>query len=352
MTNSATSPPQFEVQILCLPEAIMGTVFNAVDVLRLADTVLKLRNPHALSPLGWKVLTPPEGPALFDTAQPGVFASTPARPSPAPENTLIMIPALYGANALELPIIAQRYPAVLALLKAHVAQGGIVAACSTGLIFPALAGMLAGLRLDTHWAFKAFFRRRFPSCDFSSPDAMSFHPQLYSCVAPSQQSEFMMAILARLVDEQVAQGCARLLQLQTERQQLGNQLMERDWLGLTSDSPVYRAKQWLEANIEQPYDLSALAVVASSSERTLLRHFQSVLGMTPLDYLQDLRVQRAKVMLEISLNSLQTIANACGYTNASTFSKLFRRAIGMSPGEYRRNHTFRTKRAHWRVTPH
>ena len=349
MTNIANPSPHFEAQVLCLPEAIMGTVFNAADVLRLAATVLKLRNPHAVSPLSWKIVTPAGSPALFDTSVAGVFASTSEVTAP-PHRRLLIIPALYVSNALELPLLATRYPALMTMLKAHVEQGGIIAACSTGLIFPALAGMLDGLTLDAHWAFKAFFRRRFPACDFSSPDAMSFYPQLYTCVAPSQQTDFLIEILTRMVDAEAAQGCARLLQLQSERQEQGNQLSERDWLSMTSDSPVYRAKQWLEANIEQPYDLSALAAVASSSERTLLRHFQSVLGMTPLDYLQDLRVQRAKVMLEISLNSLQTIANACGYTNASTFSKLFRRAMGMSPGEYRKQHTFRTKRAHWRVT--
>jgi transcriptional regulator GlxA family with amidase domain len=352
MTNTATAGAHFEVQVLCFPEAIMGTVFSAVDVLRLAETVLKLRNPHVPCPLSWKVVAPPGSAAMFNTGLPGVFASLPERPSPAPKNTLIMLPALYESNAPELAIIAERYPALLQQLAEHAERGGIIAACSTGLVFPGLAGQLDGLTLDTHWAFKAYFRRRFPGCDFSSPEAMSFYPQLYSCVAPSQQTEFVIAILARLLDEQVAEGCARLLLVQSERQQLGNQLMEQDWLSMTSDSPVYRAKQWLENHIEEPYDLAALAAVASSSERTLLRHFQTVLGMTPLDYLQDLRVQRAKVMLEISLNSLQTIANACGYTNASTFSKLFRRAMGMSPGEYRRNHTFRTKRAHWRVTPH
>lgn len=328
----------------------MGTVFAAVDVLKLASTVLKLRNPHVASPLSWKILTPPGVPALFDMAAPGVFCSAPAPADVPPQRRLIVIPALYVSNALELPQVAARYPAVLDTLRRHVADGGLVAACSTGLVFPGLAGMLAGLSLDAHWAFKAFFRRRFPACDFSSPEPMSFYPQLYSCVAPSQQTDFMLAILTRLMDRQVAEGCARLLQPQSERQQLGNQLAAREWLTLTSDSPVYRAKQWLEANVEQPYDLAALAAVASSSERTLLRHFQSVLGMTPLDYLQDLRVQRARMMLEISLNSLQTIANACGYTNASTFSKLFRRALGMSPGEYRKHHTLRTKRAHWRVT--
>lgn len=353
MTIIATTMLDFEVEVLCLPEAIMGTVFTAADVLRLASTVLKLRNPQAASPLRWKIVAPEGSPAVFDMALPGVFESGPvAGPPVPPQRRLIVLPALYISNALELPLVASRYPALLQTLRQHVAQGGIVAACSTGLIFPALAGMLDGLALDAHWAFKSYFRRCYPECDFSSNESMSFHPQLYSCVAPSQQTDFMIAILARLLDAEVAQGCARLLQLQTERQQLGDQLGERDWLTLTSDSPVYRAKQWLEAHVDQPYDLAALAAVASSSERTLLRHFQAVLGMTPLDYLQDLRVQRAKVMLEISLNSLHTIANACGYSNASTFSKLFRKAMGMSPGEYRKHHTFRTKRAHWRVTAH
>ncbi|MRW94518.1 helix-turn-helix domain-containing protein [Duganella sp. FT80W] len=353
MTNSATTATTLDVQVLCFPETIMGTVFNAVDVLKLASTVLKLRNPYAESLLSWKVVMPEGSPTLFDNSLVGVFTSGPSSAREvAPQRRLIVVPALYVSNALELPAVVARYPGLLTMLKQHVAEGGLVAACSTGLIFPAVAGMLDGLSLDAHWAFKAYFRRGFPGCDFSSPDAMSFYPQLYSCVAPSQQTEFMIAILARLLDQQVAEGCTRLLHLQQERQQLGNQMAKQDWLALTSDSPVFRAKQWLEANVEQPYDLAALAAVASSSERTLLRHFQAVLGMTPLDYLQDLRVQRAKVMLEISLNSLQTIANACGYANGSTFSKLFRRAMGMSPGEYRKHHTFRTKRAHWRVTTH
>ena len=348
MTDSATVPDALDVQILCLPEAMMGTVFAAVDVLRLATTLLKLRDPDRPCPLSWRLIGPGSGPAWPDGAIEGVFGSAQAQPV-RPERSVLVLPALFVSNALDLDVLAARHPEVPALLRRHVGSGGLLAVCANGLIFPAVLGMLDGRRLDVHWAFKSYFARIVPRCDFSATESMSFDGQLYTCIAPSQQTEFMIAILGRLLDAGVRDGCARLLQPQAQRQQLGTLLTEQAWLSLTADSPVYRAKQWLEANVESPYDLKALAAVASTSERTLLRHFNSVLGMSPLAYLQDLRVQRAKVMLEISLNDIQTIALACGYTNASTFSKLFRRATDTSPGAYRKLHRLRSKRVHWRV---
>lgn len=351
MTNSATESPLLHVDVLCFPEAMLGTVFSTMDVLRTASVILRLRNPNTSPPLTWRLLAPEDSPALFGEEPPGVFASAPAAGGGPASQRLIVIPALFVSNALELIPLASRYPSLLRMLQEHVQGGGLLAACANGLVFPAVLGLLNGCRLDTHWAFKPMFIRQFPGCDFTAEEPMGFQAPVYNCVAPALQTGFMIAILERLLDEEVGRGCAGLLQLQSQRQQLGTQPGQQEWLSLTSDSPVYRAQQYLEAHIEQPYDLAALAAVASASERTLLRHFQAVLGMTPLDYLHDLRVQRAKVMLEISLNSMQTIAQACGYLNASTLGKMFKRGTGMSPGEYRKHHTLRTKRAHWRVQP-
>jgi transcriptional regulator GlxA family with amidase domain len=349
MTNPATTIPALHVQVLCLPEAMMGTVFGAIDVLRLANMVMKLRNRHTVPSLSWSMLTP-EGslPIFAEDAMADVFSAPPLA-VPTPQRTVLVVPAVYATNAPELPLLARRYPDVLARITAHVEQGGAVAACCTGLIFASETGLLRGARLDVHWAFKPTFVRTVPECDFSSTESVSVNGPLFTCVAPTEQTELMITVLRHLYDAEVADSCARIMQVQTERQLVGNVQMAKKWLPRTADSPVYRAKQWLEMNVGQPYDLKALAAVASSSERTLLRHFKTVLGVTPLNYLQDLRVQRAKIMLEISIDSMQTIAQVCGYTNASTFGKLFRRAMGLSPGEYRKQHTFRTKRSHWRV---
>lgn len=337
-----------DVQLLCLPEALLGTVFGAVDVWALAGRLLALRDPRAPSPLSWRVVTPDGCPAMFNDALPGLFASPPAAPLPGARR-LIVIPGLHCANAPDLMSIARRYPALLAQLAAHCEQGGLLAACANGLIFPALLGLLDGRRLDAHWAVKAFFARHFQGADFSGGDDMSFDEPVYACVAPAQQTAFMLATLGRLLDPDLAQTCAQLLQHQPLRQMLGDQMIASELLSPTSNSPVFRAKEWLEANVERPYSLRRLAEVASSSERTLLRHFKTALGVSPLEYLHGLRIERAKVMLEISLNNLQTIASACGYSDISSFRRMFCREAGIGPGEYRKRFTVRAKRVRWRV---
>jgi transcriptional regulator GlxA family with amidase domain len=346
--NTAADIPPLDVQLLWLPEALSGTLFSALDVLRIASAILNLRNPGKPCPLTWRVITPDGLAVNFDASPPGTWSSAPPLQVEA-SRSLIIVPGMFTYNLVDLIAICERHPAALHLLQSHAGQGGLIATSFNGLIFPARLGMLDGLKTGTHWAIKAFFVMAFPACDFSSDAPMIFHERIFTCVAPGQQTEFIIEILGRLYDADLSVACAQMLQFQPLRQQMSNGLYEQEWLTRTSDSPVFRAKQWLEANLEQPYRLPELAAVASASERTLLRHFKAAIGMTPLEYLQNLRIERAKIMLEVSLNNLHTVAAACGYTDSGSFRRLFHRATGMSPGEYRKRFTYRAKRVHWRV---
>ena len=72
-----------------------------------------------------------------------------------------------------------------------------------------------------------------------------------------------------------------------------------------------------------------------TSPRTLLRRFQKAVGLSPIQYTQQLRVERAKGLLESSMLSLEDITGRCGYENVSTFSKVFKRWTDVTPREYR-----------------
>ncbi|MGO3029979.1 helix-turn-helix domain-containing protein [Pseudomonas helleri] len=117
----------------------------------------------------------------------------------------------------------------------------------------------------------------------------------------------------------------------------------------TRDSVVFRAKHWLQQHIQTPYSLERVAQAATASPRTLLRHFKEVEGMTPLDYLHRLRVERAKQLLEVTLIDLTEVMEYCGYQDASAFRRLFRRATGVTPSEYRRRYTMRVSSRWWRA---
>jgi hypothetical protein len=77
-----------------------------------------------------------------------------------------------------------------------------------------------------------------------------------------------------------------------------------------------------------------------------------VTGRTPLDYLHMLRVERARMLLEVTLHGTQAIAEACGYSDAAAFRRLFARAMQMSMSEYRQRFALRTRRRYWRMEDH
>jgi transcriptional regulator GlxA family with amidase domain len=79
-----------------------------------------------------------------------------------------------------------------------------------------------------------------------------------------------------------------------------------------------------------------LKVRSRLAERTFKRRFSAATGLTPLDYVQRLRVEDAKRRLERTSASVDEISWRVGYEDAAFFRRLFRRITGMAPGAYRK----------------
>jgi transcriptional regulator GlxA family with amidase domain len=71
------------------------------------------------------------------------------------------------------------------------------------------------------------------------------------------------------------------------------------------------------------------------SVRSLFRYFEKHKGITPLEFVQVMRIERAKQLLELTHESVESITPKCGYEDVSSFRKLFRKRIGMTPKQYR-----------------
>src|SRR3989344_2156723 len=134
-----------------------------------------------------------------------------------------------------------------------------------------------------------------------------------------------------------------------ERRRAALQANAQQHIPATRDSTLARAIAWMEAHLDEPYSLARLAEAAAVSPRTLLRHFQQELSQSPLDHLHGLRCARAKVLLEVTLESVPSIAVACGYSDPAAFRRIFVRYTGMAPGEYRKRHALRAPRRRWRL---
>lgn len=108
------------------------------------------------------------------------------------------------------------------------------------------------------------------------------------------------------------------------------------WSSGIQDPPVWKAVQALHNDCAHGWTLDALAQHAGLSRTSLAQRFRASMNNTPLHYLRTLRMQKAMALLSGSERSLEHIAQEVGYTDAFSFSKVFKRTLGMSPRDFRR----------------
>lgn len=108
------------------------------------------------------------------------------------------------------------------------------------------------------------------------------------------------------------------------------------WGHAVQDPPVRAALALMHADCARAWTLEELAAEAGVSRSALAGRFRQAMGDTPLAYLRTLRMQRAMHLLETTRDRLEAIAQAVGYQDAFGFSKVFKRVVGLAPGEFRR----------------
>jgi len=102
-----------------------------------------------------------------------------------------------------------------------------------------------------------------------------------------------------------------------------------------NDDAIRRAQHYIHAHTHQNLILSQLSAIVSMTARTFLRRFTAACGHRPNEYLQHVRVSKAREALERTLNPLGKIAWEVGYEDRTAFRKLFLRLTGISPATYR-----------------
>jgi transcriptional regulator GlxA family with amidase domain len=233
-------------------------------------------------------------------------------------------------------------------LRSQWRAGARIVANCTGTFLVAQSGLLDGRVATTTWWLERQFRSLYPNVDLQFRSALTETDRL-SC-AGATATYLLQAV--RMVDEfmgpAIASQCAKSLLIDVSNT---GQLPYVPLLAETKhgDSVVERAQGWLQKNLARDICVPELARFVAVSDRTLMRRFRAATGQTPLGYLQTLRMQAACALLEASDTALQSIADQVGYNDVSSFSRLFKNNVGVSPGAYRRR--FRLARPSPEVEP-
>ena len=102
------------------------------------------------------------------------------------------------------------------------------------------------------------------------------------------------------------------------------------------DDRISEIQEWLDAHYADKVLVEELASQFGMSKRTLIRRFNSALSMSPNAYIQTVRIEAARKLLEETERTVDVVMNEVGYEDGSSFRRLFRSKTGLTPTEYRR----------------
>jgi AraC-like DNA-binding protein len=110
----------------------------------------------------------------------------------------------------------------------------------------------------------------------------------------------------------------------------------KGWLAAMSDRHLSKAIEAMHSGLDRSWSVESLAREARMSRSAFAVKFKTVLGQTPLEYLTQWRMYKAGAMIRSKNGSFCDVASAVGYESESSFSRVFRREMGIAPREYRR----------------
>jgi len=250
---------------------------------------------------------------------------------------------LARADTVIVPALADAHtdpPADLveALRAAHEA-GARVASLCTGAFALAAAGLLHGRRATTHWAHTGALAARYPQVQVD-PDVLYIdNGSVLTSAGKAAAMDLCLHLVRRDHGSAVANMVARRLVVPPHRAGGQAQFVTAP-VPATDGHRLAELLAWATQRLDQALTVEDLARQASMSSRNLGRHFRSVTGTTPLQWLATERVRRAQELLETTSDSVEAVAAAVGLGTATTLRRHFNRAVGVPPDAYRR--TFRS----------
>jgi len=335
MANAAISksPPK-DVHIVAVRETAGSALYGLIDVLKAAGNV-------------WETLTRQEdGKTLFN-----VSIVAPRKKPFHCGNGIPVVPDYSIADDLQPRIvilpelwlgpdedIRDRYPALLDWIRSAYQRGAYIYSACSGAVMLAATGLLDGCPATSHWAYNDLFRKRYPAVQFQPEPNLVVADRagrIVTAGGTTSWHDLAIHVIARHANPGEALRIAKVYLLKWHDEgQLPYASLARGTPH--ADSVVRECQRQFERHFRAPDAIQRVVRLARIPERTLKRRFKAATGTTFIEYVQNLRIEEAKRLLEIRTDNTDEIGIAVGYEDQSFFRRLFKRLTGLTPAEYRR----------------
>ena len=263
------------------------------------------------------------------TLHPDTSIATAARPD------LLLIPAV-GDDVLR---SVSSLRAFVPWIKECSAHGARVVSMCTGSFLLGETGLLNGRSATTHWAFADLFRKTYPQVNLFPERLIVDEGNIITAGAATAYLDLVIYLVELYCGREAAILTAKVLLIEMGRYtQLPYTIFSPQ--KTHRDQQILRIQQFMENHMARQIAVEDLAKRAGMSTRNLDRRFRAAVGEAPTSYLQKLRIEKAKRLLETTDDSVSEIMLKAGYEDERSFRRLFSSLTQLSPKAYRKKYAF------------
>ena len=318
------------VSLVAIPEAAVSTLFGIFDVLN-AFVPMRLV-PRGAAPFHVEIVGETLGPLELASG--------------VPINVQRAIDTIETSDIVIVPSVVLkpdgwskgRYPRMVEWLQRMYDRGAVLCSACSGIFLLAETGLFEGRDATVHFAYARAFADTHPAVPIHPERVLVIsgaREELVSSGASSTWHDMVLHLIARYAGSTAAQDVARLFALQWHHDGLTPYIV---FQGKTDhgDADIQRAQAWLTEHFSVANPVEEMIKRSSLAERTFKRRFASATGITPISYVQRLRIEDAKRRLERTEAPVDEISWRVGYEDPAFFRRLFKRTTGLAPGAYRK----------------
>lgn len=321
-----------QILIIAMPNTMLMNLAGPFDVFSHANTIVEEKYGKAEGYV-IRVVSHDASEIIMGRSSVGFYTSHKIEKTREKPDTLL-VTGYSSALAWKLK------PEFLQWIKKMAGRSRRVGSVCRGAFLLAEAGLLKGKRATTHWKLCHDLQQKFPDILVDSDPIYIKDGNVYTSAGVSAGIDLALALVEEDYGRDIALQVARELVLYLRRPGTQSQFSKVLSQQEAEHQPIRELQTWLLDHLQMPLSVETLAAQCSMSPRNFSRVFQKEIGVTPGKYLEKLRVETARRLLEESSLTLDQIAGECGLGSADTMRRLFLRHLKATPGDYRKS--FRT----------
>lgn len=210
----------------------------------------------------------------------------------------------------------------------------VVSVCA-GAFYLAAAGLLDGRVATTHWLASKELSERYPEVDVQADSIFVKDGNVYTSAGVTAGIDLALALVEEDLGRELALECARHLVVFMRRPGGQSQFSTTLESQHVEDDAIGELVSWASDNLDADLSVAAMAKRARMSSRNFSRVFRKAVGETPAAFIEKLRVEAARRLLEDTELSIAAVADACGFGSADSMRRSFRRLVEVAPSQYR-----------------